>query len=155
MKFMNSILFVSLAIGVSACTLKVSDRSADKDATGQFLGEYAGRTEATAESNSRTEIRHSGSINFYSRVNSRCRIVVSGRIDKVLKYHDGNFYGVTYRYDSVQTSISSCFENVTSCKLDLDDCSRSVDDYTKRTRDGSKTVLVSVGQDPKTVNLLP
>lgn len=155
MKIVNLMLFLSLSTGIAACSGKTNEKNQDKDATGQFLNEFAGKTDARPDSIAKTEISSGGSLTFYDRPNRVCSMMILGRIEKAIKYGDGQFYGVTYRYERAHISKGFCDMNLGSCKLDLSECDQALGNYNKRMNEGSKTLLVKIGQDPKTVNLLP
>ena len=154
MKFINLFLLGTLALGLGACTVKLTDKSGEQEATQQFLTDFAEKNNAATASNIRTQISRNGSITFQSVVNDRCTISLSGRIDRAI-FSSKTHYIVRYHYDRMSTPGWTCTANDdSSCRSELSSCQKASGEYSRRIVQ-SGSMVFKLGEDPKNVILWP
>jgi hypothetical protein len=153
MKFINLLLLGALALGLEACTVKITDKSGEQEATRSFLNDYAEKSDLQ-NSNLRAHISRNGSISFQSIINERCTISFNGRIDRAT-LSNKTHYVVQYRYDRITSPSWTCSAlDSGECRSQLESCEKARDNYFKRALQ-SGTMIFRVGEEAGNVILFP
>jgi hypothetical protein len=153
MKFINLLLLGMLALGLEACTVKITDKSGDQEATRSFLNDYAEKGDHQS-SNIRTHISQNGSISFQLVVNERCMISLNGQIDRAT-LSNKTHYIVRYHYDRITSPSWTCTAADTAkCRSQLESCEKARNEYFNRTRQAG-SMIFRAGEDPKNIILFP
>jgi hypothetical protein len=153
MKFINLLLLGALALGLEACTVKITDKSGEQEATRSFLNDYAEKSDIQG-TNIRTHISQNGSISFQSIINERCTISFDGRVDRAT-LSNKTHYIVRYHYDRMTSPSWTCSATDTpKCQSQLESCEKARSAYYNRTRQAG-SMIFRVGEEAKNIVLFP